>query len=172
MFLKMMGTALVIGGLGSYGVSRASSSERRVAQLTKLRLSLNFLEKEITCTHTPLTQALEKTSRFTDWPISCLYKEAAGKLNKKNMTAVEAWTYGISKLSYCSDLKNPDLELLQSAGPQLGMSDTIEQSKFLTLIQEEIAVQIEKARQEADTARHIWTYAGFIAGAMIVLLLI
>lgn len=168
----MMGTALVIGGLGIYGVSRASSSERRVAQLVNLRLSLNFMEKEITCTHTPLTRALLKTAAFTDWPVSCLYKEAAGKLQQKSMTAGEAWNYGIDKLSSSSDLKNNDLELLKSAGPQLGMSDTLEQRKFLNLMQEELAVQIEKARREAEIAKRIWTYAGFIAGAMIVLLVI
>lgn len=172
MLVKMMGTVLVIGGLGIYGVSRASSSERRVAQLVNLRLSLNFMEKEITCTHTPLTRALLKTAAFTEWPVNCLYKEAAGKLNKKNMTAGEAWSYGINRLSSSADLKNTDLELLKSAGPQLGMSDTVEQRKFLNLMQEELAVQIEKARREAETARRIWTYAGFIAGAMIVLLVI
>ena len=172
MLLKMMGTVLVIGGLGFYGVSRAGSSERRVGQLINLRLSLNFLEKEITCTHTPLSRALLKTAGFTDWPASLLYKETAGNLNKKNLTAGEAWSQGLGKLSSRSDLKPVDLELLRSAGPQLGMSDTLEQSKFLALIQEELAVQIERARREADTARRIWTYAGFIAGAMIVLLVI
>lgn len=168
----MMGTALIIGGMGIYGVSRASSSERRVVQLVNLRLSLNFMEKEITCTHTPLTRALLKTAAFTEWPVNCLYKEAAGKLNKKNMTAGEAWSHGINRLALISDLNNLDLDLLKSAGPQLGMSDTMEQRKFLNLMQEEIAFQIEKARREAESAKRIWTYAGFIAGAMIVLLLI
>lgn len=172
MLLKLTGTALVIGGLGFYGISKAGSSARRVNQLISLRLSLNFLDKEITCTHTTLPHALARTAGFTEWPVSCLYRETTANLNRKNMTAAEAWACGTDKLMKSSDLNDSDVELLQSAGPQLGMSDTMEQHKFLTLIQEEIAVQIEKARQEADTARRIWTYAGFIAGAMIVLLLV
>jgi stage III sporulation protein AB len=171
-FVKLMGTVLVIGGLGIYGVSRAMGSENRVVQLTNLRLSLNFLEKEISCTRTPLTRALLKTAAFADWPVNCLYRQAAGKLNQKHMTAHEAWNYGIDSLSLHSDLKNGDLELLRSAGPQLGMSDITEQRKFLDLLQEELAIQIEKARGEAESARRIWTYAGFIAGAMVVLLII
>jgi stage III sporulation protein AB len=172
MLLKMMGTVLVIGGLGFYGVSRASSSDRRVAQLNHLRLSLNFLAKEITCTNTPLTRALANTALFTEGPVGSLFRETADQLSQRDMTAREAWNVGIKQLLHCSDLKKNDCDLLKSAGFQLGMSDTLEQGKFLNLLQEQIAVQIEKARLEAHTARRIWTYAGFLAGAMIVLLLI
>lgn len=172
MLLKLAGTALVIGGMGLYGVARAGSSERRVIQLTDLRLSLNFLEKEITGMHTPLPRALTRTAGFAGWPVSSLYKETAVRLTGRSTTAAEAWSCGLKKFQTVSDLTDTDLELLKTAGPQLGMSDTTEQHRFLALLQEEIAVQTEKARQEAATAQRIWTYAGFILGAMIVLLLI
>lgn len=99
--------------------------------------------------------------------------ESAVKLKaREGLTAGEAWGQGIAWLKTQSHLKSADLEVLNTAAQQLGMSDSSDQRKFLIMIQEEIKVQEEKARQEQRANQKLWSYGGFIMGIVIVLLLI
>jgi stage III sporulation protein AB len=52
------------------------------------------------------------------------------------------------------------------------MSDAAEQKKVFNLLQEELRMQEEKAREELKSGRKLWAYGGFIMGAVVVLLLI
>ncbi len=65
-----------------------------------------------------------------------------------------------------------DIELILTAAGQLGASDVYEQRKFLTFIQEELKIQEEKAQEEVASGQKLWTYGGFILGAVIVILLV
>ncbi|QGT98951.1 hypothetical protein SYNTR_0358 [Candidatus Syntrophocurvum alkaliphilum] len=174
MFLiKTIGIALVIGGCGVFGLLGAKKIQNRVEEIKSLRLAIGFLEKEISYMHTPLSRALERTANFSPFPVNGLFKESSKALsNKEGVTAAEAWEKGLEKLYKNSDLKPEDIELLRSIALQIGMSDAFEQRKFFNLIQEELVIQEEKARAEVNSGQKLWTYGGFILGAMIVLLLI
>jgi stage III sporulation protein AB len=134
---------------------------------------MNFLEKEITCMHTPLSQALLQTAKFSISPVNMLFRETSVQLHGKlGLTASEAWSRGLDRLRKESALSEDDLELLSSVAMQIGMSNVDEQKKFFTLIQEELRIQEEKSLAEVESGRKIWAYGGFILGTMVVLLLI
>ena len=170
---KMIGTALIISSLGAWGLSGARGIGKRTEELRELRFAIAFLEKEISYMHTPLTRALERTARMCQNPVSALFRESALSLKAgRGLTAGEAWMIGLEKLNVGSNLQATDLEILGSAAHHLGMSDSSDQRKFLVLLQEEIKVQEEKARQEQAGKQKLWSYGGFILGIVIVLLLI
>jgi len=173
MLLKTLGIALIIGGFGLWGLSRAWSIEKRVEELKNIRLALGFLEKEITCTHTPLSHALVRTAYFCEPPTAVLFEES-GKLlqSRQGATAGEAWRAGMKKLASNSALTAGDINLLESIAAQLGMSDANEQRKVFELLQEELKMQEEKAREEVKSGHKLWTYGGFIVGTAVVILLI
>lgn len=173
MIFKTLGIALIMGGFGSWGLSGAWRIEKRVDELKSIRLALGFLEKEITCTYTPLSRALARTARFCEHPASLLFEESAKLLqSREGTTAGEAWRAGIKQLARHSALTAGDITLLDSIAAQLGMSDANEQSKAFDLLQEELRMQEEKAREEFKSGHKLWTYGGFIVGAVVVLLLI
>lgn len=173
MLFKTVGIALIIGGFGGFGLGRARRFEKRVEELKNLRLALGFLEKEITCTYTPLSRALSRTAIFCKKPVSQLFQESAGLLQVgEGITAGEAWMKGLEKLARDSSLNDGDLQLLNSVAAQLGMSDAAEQKKVFNLLQEELRMQEEKARDELKSGHKLWTYGGFIMGTVVVLLLI
>lgn len=172
-FVKALGIALVIAGFGTWGLLGAKRIEKRVEQLKSLRLALGFLEKEITYNYTPLTRAMERTYRFSPKPVNYIFRDCSLLLKDKDgITAHEAWSEAVKKSVDYLDLKAEDLDLILSASSQLGMSDVYEQRKFFTFIQEELKVQEEKAIEEVKSGQKLWSYGGFILGAVIVLLLI
>lgn len=173
MWIKTLGICLVIAGFGMWGLLGARRIDKRVQQLKDLKIAIGFLEKEITYMQTPLSQAMSRTGHFCNYAVAGLFKECALNLNKKaGITASEAWQKGLKRLKEVSELKNVDLELLKSIGPQLGVSDRFEQQKFFALIQEEIKILEEMALNEAESGRKLWSYGGFIMGAVVVILLL
>ncbi len=170
---KMIGMVLIISSMGAWGLSSARGIGKRTEELREIRFAMAFLEKEITYMHTPLTRALERTAGMSHQPVSVLFLESATSLKAgKGLTAGEAWMNGLQKLNSKSNLAPTDLEILATAAHHLGASDSSDQRKFLVLLQEEIKVQEERARQEQGAKQKLWSYGGFIMGIVIVLLLI
>ncbi|HQA08383.1 MAG TPA: hypothetical protein PLM20_09260 [Syntrophomonadaceae bacterium] len=173
LWLKTIGICLTIAGFGIWGLGGARHFNRRVTQLKDLRLALGFLEKEIIYMHTPLTRALERTARFAHPPVNQLFREASRHLySKEGATAQEAWLIGLKKLAQTGDLDKKELAVLEAVAPQLGMSDADQQGKFVRLIQEELKLMEDQAAREVEAGQKIWSYGGFILGAVVVLLLL
>ncbi|NLB52824.1 MAG: hypothetical protein GX808_07780 [Syntrophomonadaceae bacterium] len=173
MWIKTLGICLIITGFGMWGLWGAQRIDNRVKQLKNLRIAIGFLEKEVTYMQTPLSQAMSRTGHFCDRNVAVLFRECASYLGKKSgITGNEAWEKGLKKLIEESELKKIDLELLKTVGPQLGLSDRLEQQKFFALIQEELKLQEKAALNEAEAGKKLWSYGGFIIGAVIVILLL
>lgn len=170
---KIVGISLIMGGFGGWGLSGARRLEQRVEELRDLRMALGFLEKEITNMFTPLSLALERTAGFCDLPVADLFLKSSSALGGKQGTTIrEAWTAGLEALSRSSALLPADLKLLENAGGQLGMSNASEQKKVFALIQEELKLQEEKARDKVKGSHKLWSYGGFLLGAVVVILLL
>lgn len=172
-WLKTLGMACVISGFGSYGLLGARRMKNRVEQIKNLRLSLAMLEKEITYLHTPLSIALQRTSRSAAAPVRVFFEESARRLQDRQGTSIaEAWEAALDKLSSASDLAEEDLQNLRAVSAQLGSSGIEEQKKLFLLLQEQLKIQEENARMSMESGRKLWSYGGFILGATIVLILI
>lgn len=173
MLVKSLGIALVIAGFGFWGLLGAKKMEKRVSQLKNLRLALGFLEKEMTYNHTPLSQAMDRTYKFSPPPINFIFRECSLYLQgKAGVTGGEALSQAIKKTSPNLELKKEDIELVLSASSQLGMSDIYEQQKLMIFLQEELKIQEEKAREEVNSSQKLWSYGGFILGTIVVILLV
>lgn len=173
MLIKTIGMVLVIAGFGGWGVSGARRLCGRVKNLRDLHMALAFLEKEITCMYSPLSQALENTARCSPFPVSRLFSGSAARLRgRAGVTAREAWLQGIAELRQFSQLQDDDYELLAAAAYQLGASDADQQRKFLESLQEQLKISEKKASINMESGQKLWTYGGFLAGLLVVLLLL
>jgi len=173
MLLKLTGAALTIGACGFYGLAGARRFNDRVRHLKSVRFALTILEREVTYIHNPLPLALEKVVALAEPPARQLFAETSRCLSLKgDYTAEESWRQGVAALGSASALLPEDLELLNSFAPRLGMSDVDEQIKCFQMLVEELKLQEAKAAQVADSGRRIWSYGGFLLGALIVLLVI
>lgn len=173
MLFKVLGAALTLGACGFYGLTGARRMENRVHQLKSIRFALSILEREITYVHNPLPRALEKTASLADAGIRRLFTKTLECLNQRcGYTAEEAWNQGVEELRQGSDLAPEDLALLGSFASRLGVSDVDEQRRAFQLLTEEIKVLESKASETAASGKKLWSYGGFLLGALIVLLLV
>lgn len=173
MLIKILGAALIVSGLGGWGLYGARRLRERARHLQELSMAFGYLEKEITCIYNPLPLALAHTARFAPEPVAQLFSVSSGLLQgRSGITARDAWLKGVEKLSLLSPLEEEDLLLIQSAADQLGASDAAGQRKFLSLIQEHLNMAEQTARNRAQVEQKLYTYGGFIAGLVVVLLLI
>lgn len=172
-WLKTLGVACIISGFGSYGLMGARRIEKRVEEIKTIRLSMGFLEKEITYLQTPLSRALQRTAHLTSPPLRVLFEESSRRLqDRQGIAFAEAWDMALLRLRAASHLLEEDLDILRAASAQLGSSGIEEQKKLFQLIQEQLKIQEENARGAMESSRKLWSYGGFILGATVVLLLL
>lgn len=173
MLIKILGTALIVTGFGGWGLNGARRLRVRARHLQHLSMALGFLEKEITCMYSPLSVALDNTARFAPEPICQLFSISSGLLQgKAGITARDAWLQGVEQLATVSPLQDQDLLLIRSVAEQLGASDAAQQRKFLSLIQEHLNIAEQTARTRAQAEYKLYAYGGFIAGLVVVILLL
>ena len=113
-WLKTMGVACIISGFGSYGLMGARHIEKRVEELKNIRVSMGFLEKEITYLQTPLSRALQKTAQLTNPPLQIFFAECSRRLQDRQGTSiVEAWDAALLKLRTVFPSQGEDLDILR-----------------------------------------------------------
>lgn len=173
MVLKTLGIALVMAGFGAWGLGGARRLEKRNDDLRELRFALAFLEKEISFLHTPLSIAMHRAAAMSPGSVSLFFDAIAQSLaRQRGITAAEAWREAIQHLQRQSHLHATDLSILKTAAQQLGLGDAEEHRKCFALLQEQLQLQEEKARQECSSNRKLWSYGGFVLGAAVVILLL
>lgn len=151
---------------------KAGALTRRTHALRGLRLALDFLEKEIGYAHSPLPQALERAARVSAWPVDLLFHTAAAALKTgKGLPAGAAWDCAVEKIRAAGVFADEDLAIIVLVGERLGITDAPDQIRLLRLTAEEIKIQEEKSRQQEADEKKLWSYGGFLAGAMICLLM-
>ncbi len=171
--IKAGGIVLLMAGFGSYGLLRANCLQKRVQQIRTIRLAMGILEKEINYLHTPLPLAFSNAVRGLEEPARSLFENCShGLRDRQGITISEVWSENLQKIKFSSDLKSEDIEMLLMVSSQIGMSSSEQQVNLFRMIQEQLKVQEETARQEAQTDNKLWSYGGFIVGAAVVLLLI
>lgn len=173
LWLKTLGVVLVVAGFGSYGLMGAHSMDQRVEQIKNIRLAMRFLEKEIAYLHTPLPLAMARAAQCIPAPANQLFEDCSLTLqDRQGITINEAWSQSLEKMRKRSDLNNADITLLQAVSSQMGMSGADEQKKLFAMIQEQLNIQEDRARREAESGRKLRSYGGFILGAAVVILLL
>jgi len=173
LWLKTVGVAMVIAGCGGGGLMRAGRIDKRVEQIKIARQAMGYLEKEITYLQTPLPLALEHTAALTAPPLKIMFQESARLLlNRQGVSVTEAWAGALARLEQQADLHADDLQILNTAANQLGASGIEQQKQCFLLLQEQLKIQEEKAREKAESERKLWSYGGFILGTTVVLFLL
>lgn len=175
LWLKLVGSSLILLAGTAWGLEAAARLERRVHLLQGLKLGLSLLETEISYGRLPLPRAMMKVaSHLKETGTAPLFRKCGVCMEPgKGLVAEEAWRESVADfLRREPALKDQDGEILLALGGYLGLSDPQDQLKHLRLAQERLRFQEKQAYEEAVRQGKIYRYAGFATAAVLVLVLV
>ncbi len=171
--LKIAGAAFVILACGWYGITVSQKYAYRPRYLRTLNSALLMLEMEIIYASTLLPEALLRTGERTSQPVSDLFKKTCELMaGDCRYTTGKAWEKALYSTREQMHFTRADLEILNSFGTGLGISEKEEQVKNFRLVREQLVHQERCAEEERLKKERLWRTMGFLIGTTVALVLI
>jgi len=143
----------------------------RPRQLRQLRSALQVLETEITYSMRPIGDVAVQLMQQLPKPVNLFFKQLTEELNK-GLTLQEAWNEAVYHFWQRTALKKNEQDILLQFGVTLGQSDRENQEKQIHLALTHLEREELEAREAQAIYEKLWNTMGFLAGLLIVLLLI
>lgn len=161
MAIKLFGAIAVIFACGAYGYKCCFDKSRRVRILEELITALEIFTQQISCTLTPLTEALKKNEE------SILFY-AAEKIEK----GVDVPTAFCEALNEQHTLTDADKQILTAFSHGLCAENKDGQISNARLCKERLITAHSQARQEAQKCGRLYKSGGVLIGILIALIML
>jgi len=173
MYLKLIGSIIVVFSSGLMGITIASKFANRPLELRKTRLIFQMLETEVIYGATPLPAAFQNISHKSDELWSKFFLSVNQKLvSGSYYSLTDAWNKSLDEIISESYLIKMDIELLKNFGIVLGCSDRDDQQKHFKLLYAQMQQHEEIAEQERKKNERMYRSLGFLFGIFIFIILI
>lgn len=170
---KLLGGALILGCTTYAGWQVAGRYARRPAELRDLQTALAVLQTEVEYGATPLPEALAGAARAGGSAVGPLFAATAAKLAAGGgITPGEAMRGALLDSAGRLSLQPSDLQVLLALAEVLGASGRQDQVRHLALARERLAGAEARAQEERTKYERLARYAGVLAGAALVLILV
>ena len=175
MLLKYLGAALILISAPGLGMYLAGQWKERLRLLEKLRQMIYFLKGEITYSHAPLAEALERVGRRSGGPLGDMFVRASERIcTQEGESLQEIWSgeirttaAGAKKLP----LTRADLEQFTALGEHLGYLDVDMQERTLLLYLEQLDLSIEYLQAHRQEKCRLYTSLGVMGGIFLVIVM-
>ena len=175
MALKWIGSLFILVGAGGFGIWSARQWRERLRLLEKLRQMIYFLKGEITYSHAPLAEGLERVGKREPGPLGLLFTLAAqGICRQEGESLQEIWRREVGALSSPrarTALTAEDLEQLSGLGEHLGYLDVDMQERTLKLYLEQLDLSIDYLRTNQREKCRLYTSLGIMGGMFLVIMM-
>lgn len=162
-YLNLIGIILICSYIG---IVKAKTYENRVIELNKFENALVMFKSKIEFTYEPLKNIFGDISKL-------IYKDEKNIFNltiKKEKDINSSWNEAIDELKI--NLNNEDKEIIKMFGKLLGKTDIKGQINEISLTQNLIEKQIEKAEVEKCKNVKLYKTMGVVCGLGICIILI
>lgn len=175
MWLKYLGAALILLSAPGLGMYLAGQWKERLRQLEKLRQMIYFLKGEITYSHAPLAEALERVGRRSGGPLGDMFIRAAKRIcTQEGESLQEIWSHETDAMARDTvnlPLTKGDLEQLSSLGEHLGYLDVDMQERTLLLYLEQLDLSIKYLQAHRQEKCRLYTSLGVMGGIFLVIVM-
>ncbi|WP_202076680.1 stage III sporulation protein SpoIIIAB [Caldalkalibacillus salinus] len=171
--LKLIGAGLVLLSSTLCGFQLAKRLSDRTLLLREIQMALQLLETEICYGSTPLQVAFQKVSVMDLGLISKMFGRCGQYFDELDgATTYECWEKTMHTYTPKLALKKAELEWLQHFGQIIGNSDRDDQRKHLQLMMAQFKKSETEARDDELKYEKMYKTLGFLAGALIVILML
>jgi len=173
MWLKLTGGILVLLVCSWIGFRLAARCSGRPQHIRQIISCLGSLKSYITYASMPLHEALIQCTHGTSGPVADLFQHTATLLEKNcSLSPQQAMSIVLGDMHGRLMIKEPELEIVNILGANLGIMNRQEQGNYLSMIIEQLEnIQVEAARLR-DLNTKMYRYLGICGGLAIVILLV
>lgn len=172
MWLKILGSCMVVTAGAAIGFSLAARYAERPRQIRQLISCLAALKSHINYAAEPLPAALVKCSGGVTGPVAELFQAMAGILAAHGWLTPQAAMLEALKKSTGLVLRNPEREVLTVFSANLGGMNREEQHKSLDLAQEQLSRIQYEAEKLCEQNVKMYRYLGICGGLGVVIILL
>ena len=166
MWLKIMGSVLILISGVCLGFRQAAAFSARPRQLRQVISALTALNAQINYLASPLPDALVKCTAGLSGPVGRLLEKTGRLLNEKGyLTPKEAFFSAYAEEEESLAFLSPELEVFEILFANLGLADREEQQKSLSLIEYQLGKIQEEAQNLAAKNVKMYRYLG-VCGAL------
>lgn len=170
--LQLAGAALIVISGAMLGFYQADQLAGRAKKIRQFIQALQRLETEIVYGMNPLAEALEQIAKTMNGPVAAMLSEISVKLMEPSgQSALEIWQRVIKSRWPMSGLQSLEKEAVLQLGSSLGISDREDQMKHLQLAIHQLQTAEAMASEDYKRFGKMWKSLGFLAGALVVVLM-
>lgn len=170
--IKWMGALIIIAATTTGGFIWAKRYSDRPRQLRQLKTALQALEAEIMYGMTPLADACEHLAGQITEPLASFFRTFAERLTGSQTHVSQAWEDSLDEIWAATALGSGEREVLRQFGATLGKHDRDHQQKQIRLALTHLEREEAEARDAQQRYEKMIKSLGFLAGLLLVLLLI
>lgn len=171
--VKLLGAAMVVGGLTGVGALRAAALDGRLRELEELRAALMCLRSLVNHTRLPAAQAFRSAAGACRGIVGESLADAAWRLeNRSALPAGEVWFAAYEGRRSGSCLAEADLEVLRDFCRQFGRLDIDSQMAVFDDTLQRLDLARARALEERDRFGRLFRFSGLAAGLSLVILLL
>lgn len=150
------------------GFSKAREYSGRVKELKRYENALNMFKAKIEFTYAPIKEIFGNISKSIYENENNIFKMTIENLKYEDIGKI--WIDSVEK--YEGDFNKEDKEIIKMFGKLLGKTDKAGQISEITLSQNFIETQIEKAEEEKSKNVKLYRSLGIIVGLGIIIIFI
>lgn len=169
MYIKVIGSLLIIFGCGGYGLMLNRAHRQQVLALRQLRSAMQSMEAELQYRLTPLPELCRLAAAQTAGALHRTFDALARELEKQNAPQVRDCMEAVLKQN--SDLPCQCAAMLRSMGQSLGCFDLPGQVQALQGCQRECSRILENLECDQPQRLRDHQVLSFCAGAALAILL-
>jgi stage III sporulation protein AB len=170
--MKWLGALLIVATTTLGGFAWAKQFSERPRQLRQLKVALQSLEAEIMYGLTPLDEACAHLAKQLQKPLSLFFQQFSIRLSRGSTDVQTAWEESIDEIWHHTALRNGEREVMLQFGATLGRHDREHQQKQIRLTLSHLEREEAEAKDAQDRYEKMIKSLGFLAGLLLVLLLI
>ncbi|MGX1263801.1 stage III sporulation protein AB [Rossellomorea marisflavi] len=170
--IKIIGAIFILLSTSWAGFELSKVLTERPKQLRSLKSALQYLEAEITYSHTPLHEAARKISSQLASPVSLIFDSFSRKLTKEEISVRRAWEESLDVIWKMTALKKEDYEILKQFGQTLGRHDIVTEQKHIRLAMLHLEREEVEAAEKQKKYERMTKSLGFLTGLLLIILLL
>ena len=173
MYIKIIGSIVLVISAAAVGYLKAEELEVRVRTLKEMKRMITFLQGELRFHRAELSEAFESVSERVEPLFGVFLRQTAEELEKKGSDCFETiWKKQYENLLQTEGFRKEDVKLFEMLEGSLGYLDLTMQTESLNLAAMQVEEIIKTAEEQRQIKGKLYRTMGICVGALLTMLII